>query len=145
MSEEIKELLLGKFTPLKSMKRDSLREECQMWRNIWGWVPSAIKYYISRTGSLIGVSVRNYKRYVGPLLDTQWELKGIEVGVFDKVHDQTDGEWYMERKIVRLPIGQIVAFDWISDRMTEDAFIAKAEQESALENIELEPEETEKI
>ena len=130
MSEEIKELLLGKFTPLNKMKRADLREECKMWRNIWGWVPSDIKYYVSRTGQQVGCQVRNYKRYVGILLDTVWELKALEIGVYDKVYDQVSGDHYFERKITRMPIGQIVAFDWIAERMTEDAFIEKAEQEA---------------
>lgn len=128
MSEEIKALLHGKFTPLKKLKRSDLQEECQMWRNIWGWVPSAVKYYVSRTGTMIGVSIRNYKRFVGPLLDTRWELKEIEVGVKDKVYDQTTGEHYYERKVVKLPIGQIVAFDFIAERIPEKEFLAKAEE-----------------
>ena len=130
MSEAIKALLLGKFTPLKKLKRAELLEECKMWRNIWAWVPSPVKYYVSRTGSMIGVSIRNYKRYVGPLLDTEWTLKGIEVGVYDRVYDQSDGQYYYERKIVKLPIGQIVAFDFIAERTTEKEFIEQAEQET---------------
>ena len=119
MSEGIKELLFGKFPPLKKMGVTDLRAEVEMWRNIWGWVPNVVKYYISRTGQTIGVQIRNYQRYVGPLLDTEWEIKSIDVGVYDKVYNQVDGEYYYERKISRLPIGQIVAFDWIAERKTE--------------------------
>jgi len=119
MSEGIKELLFGKFPLLNKMGVKELRAEVEMWRNIWGWVPNIVKYYISRTGQTIGVQIRNYQRYVGPLLDTTWELKSIDVGVYDKVYNQVDGEYYYERKISRLPIGQIVAFDWIAERKTE--------------------------
>ena len=131
MSEDIKQLLLGKFQDIKKMKLADLKEEVQMWRNIWQWVPSDIKYYISRTGQQIGVQIRNYQRYVGPLLDTKWELKEIEVGVYDKVYNQVDGQYYYERKVSKLPVGQIVAFDWIADRVSEDEFTEKLEKEEA--------------
>lgn len=130
MSEGVKELLQGKFPLLSKMSKADLLVEAEMWRNIWGWVPSAVKYYVGRTGTLVGVTIRNYKRYVGPLLDTSWELKGLEVGVYDKMFNQTDGQYYYERKIVKLPIGQIVAFDWIAQRITEEQFIADAEAEA---------------
>ena len=134
MSEDIKQLLLGKFQDLKKMKLTELREEVQMWRNIWQWVPSDVKYYVSRTGQTIGVQIRNYQRYVGPLLDTKWELKEIEIGIYDKVYNQTDGAYYYERKISKLPVGQIVAFDWIAERKSEDELTQEAEQEHEQEN-----------
>ena len=115
-----RQLMTGMFTPLKGMKKDELLEEVEMWRNIWGWVPSPIKYYVSRTGNTVGLTVRNYQRFVGILLETVWELKFLEVGVFDKVYDQNDGQYYFERKIIRLPVGQIVRFDWIAERTSED-------------------------
>lgn len=119
MSEGIKELLYGKFPPIKKMSKEEMKAEVEMWRNIWQWVPSSVKYYISRTGQTVGLQIRNYQRYVGPLLDTEWELKCIEIGVYDKVYNQVDGEYYFERKICKIPIGQIVSFDWIAERKTE--------------------------
>ena len=138
MSEDIKQLLLGKFQDLKKMKLTELREEVQMWRNIWQWVPSDVKYYVSRTGQTIGVQIRNYQRYVGPLLDTKWELKEIEIGVYDKVYNQVDGVYYYERKISKLPVGQIVAFDWIAERKSEDELTQEIEKEQEQENTEKE-------
>jgi len=123
-------LMQGVFPDIKKMKKDELFEEVKMWRNIWGWIPSAIKYYVSRTGSTIGVQVRNYHRYVGVLLDTRWELREIEVGVYEKVYDQNDGQYYFERKIVKLPVGQIVAWDWIKERVNEKELLAEAEAEA---------------
>ena len=128
MTETPTELLQGKFPELRKMKLVELRQEVQMWRNIWGWIPSSIKYYVSRTGSTIGVTIRNYKRFVGPLLDTSWDLKEIEVGVYDKVYEQSEGKYYWERKIVKLPVGQIVAFDWIASRVEEEALAEAIEQ-----------------
>jgi len=121
MSAEELPLLTGVFPDIGKMKKEELLEECTMWRNLWGWIPSAIKYYVSRTGSQVGVQIRNYHRYLGILLDTEWELKGLELGIWEKVFDQNDGQYYFERKIVKLPIGQVVAFDWIKERLTTDA------------------------
>jgi len=118
-------LMQGVFPDIKKMKKSELAEEVKMWRNIWGWIPSAIKYYVSRTGSTIGVQVRNYHRYIGVLLETRWELKEIEVGVYEKVYDQNDGQYYFERKIVKLPVGQIVAWDWIKERVNEKELLAE--------------------
>ncbi len=130
MSTVEQALLHNKFKELKKMNKKQILEECKMWRNIWGWIPSAIKYYVSRTGSQVGISVRNYHRFVGVLLDTKWELKGVEVGVWEKVYDQNDGQYYFERKIIQLPTGQIIAFDWIKERINMEEMEAKAEEAS---------------
>ena len=118
-----RQLMTEMFSPLKKMRKDELIEEVQMWRNIWSWVPSPIKYYVSRTGNTVGLQVRNYHRYLGVLLETHWELKHIEVGVYEKVYDQNDGQYYFERKIVKIPIGQINAFDWIAERTAESELL----------------------
>jgi len=126
----LQRLAEGKFPDITKMKKDELLEECRMWRNIWGWVPSEVKYYASRTGSLIGLQVRNYHRFVGVLLDTKWELKYVEVGVYEKLYDQNDGQYYFERKIVRIPISQVIAFDWIAERTPEEKVL---EEEGLIE------------
>lgn len=125
-----RQLMTEMFSPLNKMRKDELIEEVQMWRNIWGWVPSAVKYYVSRTGNTIGLQVRNYHRFMGVLLETHWELKYVEVGVYEKVYDQNDGQYYFERKIVKIPIGQIVAFDWIAERTSETEVLAALDEES---------------
>lgn len=127
--EAMKALLFGKFQDIKKMKINDMREEVQMWRNLWSWVPSEVKYYISRTGQTIGVQIRNYQRYIGPLLSTTWDLVELEIGVYDKVYDQVTGQYYFERKICKIPKGQIVDFDWISERISEEELKAKIEQE----------------
>jgi hypothetical protein len=138
MSEDIKELLQGKFPELKKLKLKELREEVQMWRNLWSWIPSAVKYYVSRTGSTVGVTIRNYKRFIGPLLETEWDLKGIELGVYDKVYDQSEGIYYWERKIIKVPIGGIVQFDWIAERVAEEK-LSEAIQQAEENPTKVEP------
>lgn len=137
MSESEEALLYGKFPDIKKMKKADLLIECQMWRNIWQWVPSEVKYYVSRTGTRVGFSIRNYHRFIGVLLDTRWDLKSVEAGVYEKVYDQNDGTYYFERKIIKIPVGQIVSWDWIKERKTEKEMLKEAEAE-----LELPSEET---
>ena len=134
MSADVSPLLHGVFPDISKMKKDELFAEVKMWRSVWSWVPSAVKYYTGRTGAQVGVQIRNYHRYLGILLDTSWELKEVELGIWEKVYDQNDGQYYFERKIVKLPIGQIVAWDWIQERKTEEAM--SAEEPSAEEDEE---------
>lgn len=130
-----RDLTAGVWTPLNKMKKSELEEECKMWRNLWGWIPSEIKYYAARTGSMIGVQVRNYHRFVAVLLETKWDLKTVEIGTYEKVYDQNDGQYYFERKIVRLPVSQIVAWDWIAERTREEDMYPDEDEEADEENV----------
>lgn len=134
-TNKIKELLHSKYTNLKKMNIKQMREEIQMWRNIWDWIPSEVKYYISRTGQTVGVQIRNYKRFVGPLLETYWDLKEIEIGCYDKVYDQTSGTYFYERKVVKFPASQVVSFDWIAQRIEETDLQKIADDEQAKEDM----------
>jgi len=136
LSTEDIPLLTGVFPDINKMNKKELHEEVQMWRNVWGWIPSAIKYYVGRTGSQVGIQIRNYHRYLGVLLDTVWELKELELGIWEKVYDQNDGQYYYERKIVKLPIGQVVAFDWIKERLTAEQMESVEEEQDTGEEEE---------
>lgn len=125
MSEPEVYLLKGPLPPLEKMKAKELREECQMWRNIWGWVPPEVKYYLARTGQQIAVTMRNYKRYLGVLLDTHWTLDEIEIGTVDKVYDVVEDTTYIEKKILRVKVGSIMDLQWIKERKTENEFRAE--------------------
>ena len=132
-TENYIKLVKEQLEPLEKMNKQTLQEECKMWRNLWSWLATEVKYYTSRTGANIGIAVRNYHRYVGPLLETHWQLTEIEVGVYEKVYDQTTGEYYYERKIVKVPVGQIVALDWIEERVSETQFNEQLEKEEETE------------
>jgi len=113
-------LLKGPLPSLDEMSIDDLRMECEMWRRLWAWVPSEVKYYVARTGKMIAVTQRNYKRYLGYLLETRWDLKELEIGVYDKVYDTVTGKWFYERKIVRIGVNSIIDLQWIEDRVSEE-------------------------
>jgi hypothetical protein len=124
-------LLKGPMPELSKMKVKELREECQMWRNIWSWVPSEVKYYVARTGQQVAITMRNYKRYLGILLDTHWQLDEIELGVYDKVYDAVTGKHYYEKKIIKTKIGGIIDMQWIKERKSEEEVLAEYGEEEA--------------
>uniref|UniRef100_A0A6H1ZZ48 Uncharacterized protein n=1 Tax=viral metagenome TaxID=1070528 RepID=A0A6H1ZZ48_9ZZZZ len=42
-------LLHGPMPEINRMKKNELKEECQMWRAVWTWIPNEVKYYVART------------------------------------------------------------------------------------------------
>jgi hypothetical protein len=131
--EGIRYLLKGPYPDVKKMKLETLRSEVEMWRNVWSWVPSEVKYYVSRTGSLCGITQRNYVRHMGMLLDTHWIIDEIELGVFEKVYDTGTGEYYWERKIIKVKPSGLMDIQWIAERTKETEILAQAEHEIGTE------------
>jgi len=115
-------LLKGPLPELNKLSKADLKEECQMWRNVWGWVPSEVKYYVARTGQQVGITQRNYKRYIGVLLDTHWVLDEMELGVYDKIYDISDGAYYWEKKVIKTKLGAIIDFQIIKERVKEEEY-----------------------
>jgi len=125
MADPEKYLLKGPMPELRKMKITELREECQMWRNVWGWVPSEVKYYVSRVGQQVGIVQINFQRKLGTLLDTKWDLTAIELGIYDKEYDAVTGEYFFEKKIVQIKSGGIRQIDWIKERKPEKEVIGE--------------------
>lgn len=121
-------LLKGPMPELKSMTKAQLKQECQMWRNIWDWVPTGVKYYVARTGQKVAITMRNYKRYMGQLLSTHWDIKEIELGVNDVVYDVQTGQRFFERKTIRVGMGGIIDFQIIYDRVPEEEMLDQEEE-----------------
>jgi len=122
-------LLKSKYPDIKKMKLKDIKAECQMWRNIWNWTPSEVKYYVARVGQMVAITQRNYRRLIGVLLDTHWILDELEIGVYEKEYDQNTGEHYWERKVVKTRLSGIMDFQIIAERKTE----AEIEAEKATE------------
>jgi hypothetical protein len=105
-----------------------------MWRNVWGWTPQEVKYYVARIGQEVGATLRNYKRYLGTLLDSHWRLESLEVGTVDKVYDQVRDKTYWEKKIVVIPTGAVIDLQWIKERKEWEQFEKEAQDaQKALE------------
>lgn len=138
--ETLDELLLkGPFPEIRKMKKEDLAIECSMWRRIWQWMPSEVKYYVARTGQLVAVTMRNYQRHLGRLLQTHWNIEEIELGIEDKVYDTATGDYYYEKKTIRTKLGGVIDFQIIHERKSERAL--EEEQMEEAEQKEQEPPE----
>lgn len=80
--------------------------------------------------------MRNYRRHLGVLLSTRWDIKEMEIGVFEKEYDQSEGKYFYERKIIKLNPQGIIDLQWIQERKSEEEMIAGGEQISAQEEKE---------
>lgn len=136
-------LIKGPMPELSKMKQADLKAECAMWRNVWGWVPPEVKYYVARVGQEVGLTMRNYKRYLGTLVDSHWELLSLEVGTVDKVYDSVQDKTFYEKKIVVISVSGIVDYQWIKERKAWEDFeaerIAEKEKEEKEEAESSEP------
>ena len=128
----------GPMPEISKMSKESLREECKMWRNVWGWVPPEVKYYVSRVGQEVGLTMRNYKRYLGTLVDSHWILTSLEVGTVDKVYDAVQDKTFYEKKIVIISTSGIIDYQFIKERKAWEDF----EEERIAEKEKIEKAET---
>jgi len=142
MSETAEHLLKGPMPEIKKMTQKQLREECEMWRNIWGWMPHEVKQFVAKTGSQIGLTIRNYKRYLGVLLDTKWELQTICIGTVDKVFDPVRDKTYWEKKVVEIPVGNMIDIQWIAETKEWEQFEAEEQAKHPKEEKEEEKKES---
>jgi len=126
---------------LTKMSKEKLKEECRMWRELWNWLDPDVKYYLARTGKQVAVTMINYHRYMGMLLQTKWDLKNVEIGVFEKVYDHNTGKYFFERKIVRLEANNIRDFQIIEERQEEEEVYGTPEQIDSDTEIQQEVEE----
>ena len=113
------------------MSKEKLKMECQAWRNLWGWIPPEVKYYVARTGQQIGVVQRNYQRSLGTLMGTHWDLVSLEIGMVDKTYDQIKDKYYFESKVAIININALLNIQWIKERKDWETLEAetKAEEE----------------
>jgi len=143
MASSERMLLKGPFPEVTKLKLAELREEVKMWRNVWAWVPDEVKYYVARTGQQIGLTQRNYKRFLGVLLETHWTIDEIELGTMDKVYDYNTGEYFFERKIVKMKVGSLIDVQWIAERTPESEITGEVSEEPPAEQEQPQMEHTE--
>jgi len=125
MSNPEQYLIKGPMPELTKMKLKEIKEECQMWRNVWGWVPPEVKYYVARVGQDVGLTLRNYKRYLGKLIDSHWMLDSLEIGTVDKVYDSVTDKYFYEKKICVIKTSSILDIQWIKERKSFEEFEAE--------------------
>ncbi len=71
---------------------------------------------------MVALTMRNYRRKMGILLSTRWELKQMEMGVFEKEYDQTTGEYFFEKKIIQINPQSVLDTQWIQERINEKEY-----------------------
>jgi len=133
MSNPEQYLIKGPMPELSKMKQKDLKEECQMWRNVWGWVPPEVKYYVARIGQDVGLTLRNYQRYLGKLIDSHWLLESLEIGTTAKVYDSVTDKYYYEKKICVIKTTSVLDIQWIKERksfeeLEEETRLAKEKE-----------------
>jgi hypothetical protein len=102
------------------MSKKDKDTEITAWRNLWSFVPSEVKYYLLKSGTQVAITMRNYKRHMGILLSTRWDISKLELGVFEKEYDQNDGKYYYERKVIQLNPQSVIDIQWIAERVSEE-------------------------
>ncbi len=75
--------------------------------------------------------MRNYKRHLGVLLSTRWDINQLELGVYEKEYDQTTGKYFYERKIIQLNPQGVIDIQWIQERVPEEQMTQEVIEQSA--------------
>lgn len=119
-------------TPTSQLKRKELVEREEFWRALWSWIPENVKYYLLKVGQTVRIVRRDYRGSLGELGQATFEMTELEVDVYEKTYNYSDGKWYFERKVVKIPKGAITMMEFIATQ--EDAeVVEKYEVESLAE------------
>jgi len=113
---EVSKFIERMQTPVKSLGIQELKQREEMWRALWGWIDDDVKFFVLRTGSMFRVMKRDYKGSVGELGACKFELKELELAVYEKTYNYVDGKNYFERKVLKIPGGTIMMLEYITER-----------------------------
>lgn len=117
-------MLNGPWEPIASLTEAQAREELETWRLIGGYLSDEARYYLAHIGDLCRVTRRDYKSSVGTFIQPVLRMGGVQVGVDEKVYDQSAGKWYWERRITTYEPSAIYALDFIAERIeAEDSAV----------------------
>lgn len=113
MGDEFVNMFERPYRPLADMSLDELRAELERWRNIWTWIESDYQFWLTRIGTRVRFTRRDYKTVEGTLGAIHFNLKEIEVEVVERVYDYARGEATYEDKTVVLPISAIYNYEFL--------------------------------
>lgn len=105
-----------KRTDTSTMSKQELLDEVEKWRSLWDWTCEDVKYLLTRVGRLVRVVTRSNVGHVGMLLQPKFILDEMEVGVTEKVYDSNTGNYFWERKILKIPASGISMLELIDER-----------------------------
>lgn len=93
----------GLKTPLSKLTKLELKQREEFWRALWGWIPDEVKYYVYRVGQICRVYLRTYRGTMGELGEVKFELKELELFVYEKHYDESKGKYFYETKTLKIP------------------------------------------
>ena len=99
--------------PLKDMKRQEIENEVLQWRKLWSWIPEDTKTILTKIGTEVAITTRWGKRYVGTLGQPKFDMKEIQLEVFQSEYNYEQGKEFMEHKTIHVPMSALIQLDII--------------------------------
>jgi len=116
METQIQTFLAEMQTSPKKMSIKKLREREETWRALWSWLSDDVKYFLLRIGSMVRILRRDYKGSMGELGEVKFVPSEFEVAVYEKRYNETDGKYYYERKVIKIPQSAVMMIEFISEQ-----------------------------
>lgn len=105
-----------KWTPVKDLTKQELVDEVEKWRTLWSWTHEDVQYMLTRVGRQIRIITRSNVGHLGTLLQPKFTLSELEVGLTEKCYDPNTGQYFLERKILKIPASAISMMELVEER-----------------------------
>lgn len=115
METEISDFVEKMKLPPSKFGIRELRKREETWRALWSWIDDEVKYYVLRAGSTMRILKRDYKAAIGEVGSVKFKIDEIELIVYDKSYNYTDGKYYFESKVLKIPASAIMMQEFILD------------------------------
>ena len=116
MEASISQFIEELKTPINKMTIKKLRQREEIWRALWSWLGDDVKYFLLRIGSMVRILRRDYKGSLGELGEVKFVPAEFEVAVYEKRYNETDGKYYFERKVIKIPQSAVMMMEFISEQ-----------------------------
>jgi len=116
MEASISQFIEELKTPIKKMSPKKLREREEIWRALWSWLSDDVKFFLLRIGSQVRAVRRDYRGTLGELGEVKFAPSEFEIATYEKRYNETDGKYYYETKVVKIPAAAIMFFEFISEQ-----------------------------
>ncbi len=104
------------YRPLENMSKEEMQEELTQWRNLWTWIPEGVQWWLTRVRSEIRCVTRGSKTFTGLLGKLTWELKAMDVDVFERDFNYYTNEATYEHKTATIPLSTMQYYEFIRDK-----------------------------
>lgn len=117
---------MSDFSPFQSPYQDiegasleELKDECQVWRNTWSWIPLNLKEALKDIGKLYRITLRTNRSFVGELEIGSWKQEEIHLVAFTREMDYQTGKYRTEVVQLRVAPGSIGHIEEIREQEWE--------------------------